>query len=163
MYKDIEVVSTTSSCLSQDREKDNSHGRTIIREMEVFDASLGTKTKEWAALTTYIKLKRQINDHKNQTTTFETAYFISDMKLTAKEFQKGIRGHWAIENKLHWVKDVVHKEDKNAIRCGNGPIATSIFSSIAINIHRKNGNQSITDAQMEAAVNVKDFAIRLRT
>jgi len=70
---------------------------------------------------------------------------MSDLDLNAEEFHQGIRGHWGIENRLHWVKDEIHKEDKNKIRCGTGPVAASIFSSIAINIHRKNGNDSISE------------------
>ena len=85
----------------------------------------------------------------------ELAFFMSDLNLSAEEFHQGIRGHWGIENRLHWVKDGIHKEDKNKIRCGTGPVAASIFSSIAINIHRKNGNDSIYEGQIKFRNNVK--------
>ena len=45
---------------------------------------------------------------------------MTDLATTdAAIYGKGIRGHWKIENSLHWVKDVIHGEDKNAIRKGN--------------------------------------------
>jgi len=58
---------------------------------------------------------------------------------------------------LHWVKDVIHGEDSNQIRTQNGPVNSSVFSSIAINIHRKNGNHSISDGQMKFSSNVKEL------
>jgi predicted transposase YbfD/YdcC len=42
----------------------------------------------------------------------ETVYYISSVTLEASDFAKGIRGHWGVENRLHWVKDVVFDEDQ---------------------------------------------------
>ncbi|MBH8552107.1 ISAs1 family transposase [Nostocaceae cyanobacterium CENA357] len=69
------------------------------------------------------------------------------MICTAKEFATGIRGHWGIENCLHWVKDVVFKEDNSTIRMGNASANLSILRAIALNILRRNGHTSITIAQ----------------
>jgi len=86
------------------------------------------------------------------------ALFISDLFETDAEFfHRGIREHWGIENSLHWVKDVIHKEDKNRIRILNGPMNAAILSSIAINIHRKNGNHSITDGIVQFNANFQDI------
>jgi predicted transposase YbfD/YdcC len=64
--------------------------------------------------------------------------------LTAAEFANGIRQHWGIENRLHWVKDVVFKEDSCRIRTGNAPANFSIVRAISIDIIRRNGYDSIT-------------------
>jgi predicted transposase YbfD/YdcC len=45
---------------------------------------------------------------KNGKTTIERRYFLSNLSLSAKEFSRIIRGHWRIENQLHWVLDVVN-------------------------------------------------------
>ncbi|WP_442942277.1 hypothetical protein [Nostoc sp.] len=71
----------------------------------------------------------------------------SSLIRIAKEFTCGIRGHWSIENCLHWVKDVVLKEDDSTIRLGNAPANLSILRAIALNILRRNGHTSITIAQ----------------
>ncbi len=66
---------------------------------------------------------------------------------TAEKFAQGIRGHWGIENRLHWVKDVVFQEDNSKIRMSNAPANLSVMKAIAINILRRNGHTSITIAQ----------------
>ena len=96
--------------------------------------------------------------------THSNSFYISDLFQTSAEyFSKGIRGHWGIENRLHCVKDVIHKEDHNRIKTGTGPIAYAIFSTVAINIHRKKGFQSITEAQAQAQVNIKDLVCSIST
>jgi predicted transposase YbfD/YdcC len=73
--------------------------------------------------------------------------YISSLKTTAQEFARGIRGHWSIENCLHWVKDVVLNEDDSTIRLGNAPANLSVIRAIALNVLRRNGHTSITIAQ----------------
>lgn len=60
---------------------------------------------------------------------------------------KGIRGHWGIENRLHWVKDVIFDEDHSTIRMGNAPANLSVMRTIALNILRRSSYASITTAQ----------------
>ena len=43
--------------------------------------------------------------------SIETSFYLSTKQLFAKEYSTGIRGHWSIENSLHYVKDVTFKED----------------------------------------------------
>nr|WP_315790071.1 ISAs1 family transposase [Fischerella sp. JS2] len=69
------------------------------------------------------------------------------MICTAKEFALAVRSHWSIENSLHWVKDVVFKEDDSKIRMGHARANLSILRASAINILRRNGYTSITTAQ----------------
>lgn len=75
------------------------------------------------------------------------AYYISSLGCSAVDFAQGIRGHWAIENRLHWVKDVIFDEDRSMIRQGNAPANRSIILALALNLLRRNGHFSITSAQ----------------
>lgn len=161
LYEDMEIAALEQKAISEFRESERAKGMTIIRETTVFEASDRKKAKEWEALSSYIKVERTFV--KKDVTTSETAYFISDLQLHANEFHKGVRGHWGIENRLHWVKDVNHGEDNNKITKGNGPVNVSIFSSIAINIHRKTGSASVSHAQMEYAAHLKDHINIIRT
>ncbi len=77
----------------------------------------------------------------------EIICYISSLMRTAQEFALGIRGHWGLENRLHWVKDVVFKEDASRIHKGNAPANLSIVRAIAINIFRQNGYDSVTTHQ----------------
>jgi predicted transposase YbfD/YdcC len=57
--------------------------------------------------------------------------------MSAKTYHHGIRSHWAIENSLHYVKDVTFGEDASLIRTGNAPTNFSIIRNIAINLLRR--------------------------
>lgn len=74
----------------------------------------------------------------------EDHYYISNkQKDEAAYYQKGIRGHWSIENSCHWVKDVIMKEDKSMVKgmalSGN----LSLLRNMVMNIFRLNKYQSI--------------------
>lgn len=69
-----------------------------------------------------------------------THYYLSSVNCDkANYFAKGIREHWSIENKLHWVKDVQMNEDNSMICNVNASQALSILKSLALNIYRING------------------------
>ena len=67
---------------------------------------------------------------------FETRYYISSAPLTAEQAAAAVRGHWGIENRLHWVLDVVFKEDQSRLRKGHGAKNMSIVRHFAINLVR---------------------------
>ena len=64
----------------------------------------------------------------------ETMFYISSLPPRVRRLAKLIRGHWGIENSLHWVLDVTFNEDQCRIRKGNGPEIASTFRRLAINI-----------------------------
>lgn len=99
----------------------------------------------WARIHSLIRVERVGTRGGKQ--YHEVVCYISSLTCTAKEFACGIRGHWGIENRLHWVKDVVFNEDDSTIRAGNAPGNLSILKAIALNLLRRNGYASITIAQ----------------
>ena len=64
----------------------------------------------------------------------ETMFFISSLPPRVRTLAKHLRGHWGIENSLHWVLDVTFGEDDSRIRKGNGPEIASMFRKLALNI-----------------------------
>jgi predicted transposase YbfD/YdcC len=142
-------------------EEDSTHGRRVTRITQTFTVTNETIKQNWSNIQTYIIVHRTRLEKGK--TSYEKAFFISDLSLNAQAFHQIIRQHWRIENKLHWVKDVIHKEDKNRIRTGTGPVSASVFSSIAINIHRKINGSSITNSQILFRANVKELFNIIRT
>ncbi len=74
-------------------------------------------------------------------------YYISSLVSKATTFALGIRQHWGIENRLHWVKDVVFGEDTAPLSNYNVATNWSIIRNIAINLARKGGYDSLTKAE----------------
>jgi predicted transposase YbfD/YdcC len=59
-------------------------------------------------------------------------YYISSMVTDAKTFAAVIRGHWSIENRLHWSLDVLFREDACQVRKDNAPLNLNILRKIAL-------------------------------
>jgi len=66
----------------------------------------------------------------------EQRYFISSAKLDAKTFAKAVRDHWGVENRLHWVLDVVFHDDLVRLRTGFGPQNMAVVKHMAMNLIR---------------------------
>jgi predicted transposase YbfD/YdcC len=67
-------------------------------------------------------------------TTKERRYYISSLEAEAKELGKAIRGHWSVENSLHWVLDVGFREDASRIRKDHGAENMATMRHIALNL-----------------------------
>jgi predicted transposase YbfD/YdcC len=68
----------------------------------------------------------------------ETRYFITSLnpdEVSASEFRELIRGHWEVENCLHWQKDIHYREDKHVLRDGFGKTWT-VLTNIALSLSR---------------------------
>lgn len=66
----------------------------------------------------------------------DTRYYISSATLTAEAAAQAVRGHWGIENRLHWVLDVVFGDDQARLRTGHGAKNMAIVRHFAINLVR---------------------------
>ena len=69
-------------------------------------------------------------------TRTETRYFISSRALTATDAAAAVRGHWAIENSLHWVLDVTFADDQSRLRKGHGARNMATVRHLALNLVR---------------------------
>lgn len=67
---------------------------------------------------------------------FETRYYVSSARLDAERANQLVRGHWAIENTLHWVMDVVFKDDLCRLRKGHGAKNMAVVRHFAFNLLR---------------------------
>jgi predicted transposase YbfD/YdcC len=91
------------------------HGRidTLIYYQAKAPETLAGKSR-WKNLRT-IGMVIRISERNGKTTT-ETRYFISSLRLGVRRFAASVRGHWAIENTLHWCLDVTFREDESRVR-----------------------------------------------
>ena len=66
----------------------------------------------------------------------DTRYFISSATLTAERAAEAVRGHWGIENRLHWVLDVLFRDDQSRLRTGHGATNMAVVRHFALNLVR---------------------------
>lgn len=64
----------------------------------------------------------------------ERRYYLCSAKLDAETFARVVRSHWGIENRLHWVLDVVFHDDLARLRTGHGPANMVVVRHIALNL-----------------------------
>jgi predicted transposase YbfD/YdcC len=69
-------------------------------------------------------------------TRLQQRFYIASRKMTAAELANAVRGHWAIENSLHWVLDVVFREDRARSRTRHGPANMAVVRHFAFNLVR---------------------------
>ena len=152
LYKKIEFITKYFPKVASNIMHEKNRGRIERRELIIYKGGMDLKY-EWDKLKYIIKVKRTVK-YKDGKITEETAYFITNLRESAKFFNKGIRGHWNIENSLHYVKDVVFKEDRLKIRSGMAPQNFSLLRSFVMNVLRKNGYNSITQATRLLSLNI---------
>jgi len=112
------------------------HGRIEQRTCLVSnDISLLPTTHAWEKLNTVVMIESLRHIHGK--TTAERRYFISSAKRSANEFLTLTRGHWGIENSLHWVLDVNFREDQCRVRAGQAAENFSILRHLALNLIKK--------------------------
>lgn len=96
------------------------HGRIERREYYVMPAPKSLRdTGDWADLRTVGMVYRERELHDKD--SHEVVFFISSLPVSVTRLAKHLRGHWGIENALHWSLDVTFGEDKSRIRRGNAP------------------------------------------
>lgn len=114
-------------------EKD--HGRIEQRKCEVIDMlEFIDEAKHWKKLKSVIKITSTRQQMSTAKQTTEQRFYISSLQTTADKFNRLIRSHWGIENKLHWVLDVQFGEDGSRIRKGHGDENFSLIRHIALNL-----------------------------
>jgi predicted transposase YbfD/YdcC len=94
--------------------EDQDHGRHERRTVQVLPAAKylsAALLAAWPGLLTLVMVVRVVTCQATGVTTTESSYFISSLRPNARRIGGAIRGHWSIENGLHWVLDVVFRED----------------------------------------------------
>lgn len=127
--------------ISQDHQVERNRNRYVERRVSVSDAIEGIDPK-WMGVKRIVRVERW--GTRGKRSFRETQFYLSSLSLDAIGFARLIRQHWHVENRLHWVKDVVMKEDTTPVCDGHAIINFAIIRTIALNLFRHNGFDSIT-------------------
>ena len=115
------------------RTVDKGHGRLEIRELVVSTELNDFLAGQWAGVAQVFRLTRTVKED-GQTRT-EVVYGITSLspKLASPErLLQLVRAHWAIENRLHWRRDVTLREDHSQVRKGDAPRVLALLNSFLL-------------------------------
>jgi predicted transposase YbfD/YdcC len=141
--------------LSSYRTVETGHGRTETRHYwQSTDIAWFQNRKLWKGLQSIgmVKSTRTINSKRST----ERRYYISSLPLDARQFARAVRGHWGVENPLHWSLDVTFREDQCRARSGHAAQNLATLRRLALNMLKNDKTEklSIRQKRMLAAMDL---------
>ena len=119
------------SCVNYDL----GHGRVEKRTCEVTEnLTLIKKENDWVGLRSLVKITSVRYSKQTGKETIEMRYYISSLSANPQRANDAVRKHWHIENTLHWVLDVVFKEDDSLKKKGDSSINYNVITKIALSL-----------------------------
>ena len=136
------------------------HGRREERTYVVIHEPDGLTTKhEWEGLEAIVLVHRR--RWVGQKYSEEPHYYISSAALSAEEMAGSIRGHWGIENGLHWVLDVVFREDHSRVKDRNAAENLAMLRRVAVSLLKQDKSKGSLKGKRKRAGWDEDFLLHL--
>lgn len=115
---------------------DGGHGRVEVRRCWASsDIAWLDRAQQWAGLRSIVMVEAE--RHIGEAITQARRYYLSSLPAEAARLLAVVRKHWEVENKLHWVLDVVYHEDQSRVRSGNAAENLSILRRWTLNVLRQ--------------------------
>jgi predicted transposase YbfD/YdcC len=129
------------------RSTDHGHGRRATRTIKVLQTPQLPDWPEFTGARQVAQLRRTVTRAGKK--TVEVVYLITSAEHRAAPpdvLAVWVQGHWTIENKVHWVRDVTFDEDRSQVRTGRAPHVMASLRNTAINLLRLSGATNIAAA-----------------
>jgi predicted transposase YbfD/YdcC len=155
LHADIELVFTLPPAGDPQpsaRTVDIGHGRIEQRNITTSEALVGYN--DWPGLAQVFEIGRHVITKKTGEERVEVVYGVTSLRperVTPGQLLAFVRGHWHIENKSHWVRDVTFDEDRSQVRCGNIPQVMAALRNTTIGVLRWAGHTNIAAACRQLA------------
>ncbi|QUJ69700.1 ISAs1 family transposase (plasmid) [Photobacterium sp. GJ3] len=118
--------------LAQSTTSEKAHGRIETRTVFQVKADFSDELSEkWPSVKTLVAVERDQNN------VIDTKYYLSSLDINPELAGKCVREHWAIENSLHWILDVVYKEDICRVREKKAAENLAMFRRVSLNIAKQ--------------------------
>jgi len=148
-----DAVSRADKALVKLETVEKGHGRLETRRYwQTEQVSWYADRNQWEGLRSVglVESVREINGQRS----VERRYYLSSLSADIQRFAKAVRGHWSIENQLHWVLDVVFGEDQARARTEHATENLAAMRRLAVNLLRKDKlcKRSIKGKLMRAAI-----------
>jgi predicted transposase YbfD/YdcC len=120
---------------------DDGHGRLVRRRVFACpDLDALTTLEGWPKLAAVLAVETIRGIPGRGKVTAEIRYYLSSAKLPPEELAVAIRNHWRVENGLHWVLDVIFREDASRVRERNAARNLALLRKVALNLARADGS-----------------------
>jgi predicted transposase YbfD/YdcC len=141
LAQDVRLFFATAATLPVYETTDGDHGRIEVRRHQVsYEVDWLTGDRRFPGEPRFEGMAMmamvQAEVERNGKTTIAHRYYLSSAKLSAEQFARAVRAHWGIENRLHWVLDVIFHDDLMRLRTENGPANMATIRHAALNIIR---------------------------
>lgn len=146
--------------VSQDTTVDGDHGRIETRTTTVIhDTEWLQERHNWPGLkaVVIVESSREISGKIER----ETRYYITSLVMLAVLLGPIVRGHWAIENSLHWVMDMLFRDDECRVRTNHAPANFTTIKHMALNLLRRPAGKQSLRGRRKAASWDDDFLASL--
>jgi predicted transposase YbfD/YdcC len=150
LKEDIELVFTMPPAGDRQehvRTVDLGHGRIETRNLTTSAALVGYS--DWPGLAQVFEVGRHVSSKKTGQERVEVVYGVTSLRpeqAGPRRLLELVRGHWHIENKSHWVRDVTFDEDRSQVRSGNIPQLMAALRNTTIGLLRRAGYTNIASA-----------------
>ena len=151
LLDDIATVFTLPPMLGERRAVaatvDLGHGRIEQRWLQTSDILTGYS--DWPGLAQVFRLERHVILKKTGEVREEVVAGVTSLtreRADAARLLALVRGHWSIENRSHWVRDVTFDEDRSQVRCGNIPQVMAALRNTVVGLMRWAGHTNIAAA-----------------
>ena len=119
---------------------DDGHGRLVRRRVfACADLAPFATLQDWPGLATVVAVETIRGIPGRGKVTAEIRHYLSSAALPPEALAAAIRNHWRVENGLHWVLDVVFREDASRVRERNAARNLALLRKIALNLARADG------------------------
>jgi predicted transposase YbfD/YdcC len=155
LKEDIELVFTLPPAGDRQeavRTVDVGHGRIETRNLTTSEALVGYS--DWPGMAQVFEIGRHVIIKKTGQERVEVVYGVTSLRPEQADpgrLLELVRGHWHIENKSHWVRDVTFDEDRSQVRSGNIPQLMAALRNTTIGLLRRAGYTNIASACRQMA------------
>ncbi len=154
LHQQIKSHTNLTTPTRQFQQTEKTRDRLIHRTIEIFTTPANIDS-HWAGVNSVIKIFRHGTRGNQDYQSSDITYYVSSLSPTSSLIPHGIRQHWSIENRLHWVKDVIYQEDTSPQLHGLASTNISILKSWVLNLLRIHGYDSIKEAIDSLSHNLK--------